>query len=299
MDKQGKPGLPPAKIVVGLGEILWDVLPDGRAVGGAPANFVFHTAALGAEAILVNSVGEDANGTELIRRMEEEALSTEYIYRDAQHPTGTVTVRLDESGVPDYTIHEGAAWDFIPWTDSCGELAKRAGAICCGTLAHRSPVSRRTLRRFLESVGKNTVKVVDVNLRQHYYSKELLEQLLSDADIVKLNEVEFCRISSLFFLAGTETERLERLLERFSLQLIALTKGGRGSRLKTPEKDSTLAGEEITAVDTVGAGDAFAASLVLDWIQGLDLDLIHKRADAIAATVCLNKGAWVRSKAPA
>ncbi len=281
-------------VVVGVGEVLWDLLPTGRQFGGAPANFAFHAAMLGAEAHVVSAVGNDSLGREILDRLDGLGIHREHVAVDDRHPTGTVSVELDNHGKPSYVIHEGVAWDFIPTTPTLLDLARLADAVCFGSLAQRSEVSRATLRKFLSATSQHCLKVFDINLRQHYYGLEIIEAGLTASDVLKLNDEELPVVAGLLSLRGDEDRLLRLLLERFSLRLIALTKGSRGSVLASLSGTSVHPGVPTTVVDTVGAGDAFTAAVVMGLLDGRDLDAINQRANLLASRVCGEAGATPR-----
>jgi fructokinase len=278
-------------LVVGLGEILWDLLPGGKVLGGAPANFAYHAAALGARGAVVSAVGADALGTEILDKLSSLRLNISHVNVDPDRPTGTVAVRLDGAGVPSYVIHEGVAWDYISQTDSALELARRADVVCFGTLGQRSPVSRATIRQFLASTRPEALRVFDINLRQHFYDVEVIRESLANANMLKLNDQELPVVAHLLELPPAEQPALTGLLAQFPLNLIALTRGPHGSSLYTRESHSSYPGVSGELVDTVGAGDAFTAALVMGWFHGHDLDRINATANRVASYVCSQPGA--------
>jgi fructokinase len=277
--------------VVGLGEVLWDMLPSGRRPGGAPANFAFHAMCLGADAAPVSAVGEDGLGDELLALLEKAGLDTGFVARDPDHPTGTVDVRLEGPGAPEYTIHENAAWDHIPFTPRLEELARGTRAACFGTLARRSPVSAASVFAFLEAMPAGGLRLFDVNLRQGYYGAETVHEGLVRAEALKLNDAELPELRRLFSLPGTTDAALSALIDGYRLKFAALTLGEKGSRLVGPEFDSFLPAPTVRIADTVGAGDAFAAALAVGWLDGLPVDAIHENAVRIASFVCTRQGA--------
>jgi len=277
--------------VVGLGEILWDLLPDGKQLGGAPANFAYHAMALGAESHPVSAVGDDAPGAEILARLGDEGLDTRTLAVLPGLPTGMVTVQLDERGVPGFIIHENTAWDHIPFSPDLATLAGRTDAVCFGTLAQRSEESRETIRRFLESTPPGCLKIFDVNLRQRYYSKEMIVKSLSRSDVLKCNDGELPVLSALLRIGGSETDILNRLLVLHGLKLVALTMGEKGSRLVTPHADSFLEAPKLRVADTVGAGDAFTAALAMGLLAGNPIRTLHENATRLASFVCMQKGA--------
>lgn len=279
-------------LVVGIGELLWDLLPDGRQMGGAPANFAFHAQALGASSAIVSAVGDDRSGREILEELGRRGLERSGIAVVSGAPTGTVTVALDAGGIPHYTIHEGVAWDVLPWTAGLGDLAARADAVCFGSLAQRSPVSRTTIGAFLDATGPDCLRVLDLNLRQAYFSRETVHGLLGRATVLKLNDDELATVAGMLSFPGPESRVLAALLEAYPLSLIALTKGPSGSRLFGRGVDIIDPGHPIETADTVGAGDAFTAALVAGMLRRKGWEEIGERANRVAAFVCSRKGAW-------
>ena len=277
--------------LIGLGEILWDMLPNGKQLGGAPANFAYHAQALGGQGVVVSCVGDDDFGREIFARLHTLNLDSRHIAMDPEHPTGTVTVVLDAKGVPSYTIHEGVAWDYIQPSDGMMALAQQANAVCYGSLCQRSPVSRETIRQFLGATGKECVRIFDINLRQQYYSREIIDSLLELSNVLKLNDEELPVVADILGIAGEETAILSQLVQRYSLQLIALTRAFAGSKLFSANEDYSHAGYEVEVADTVGAGDSFAAVVALGLLQGDTLEYINERANRIASFVCTQNGA--------
>ncbi len=285
-------------VIAALGEVLWDMFPGGKQPGGAPANFVHQALRLGADALLVSRVGRDAAGDELLACLKAQGIPSVYISRDSLHPTGTVLVSLDESGQPDFVIQQNVAWDFIPWDFELSALAARVDAVCFGSLCQRNRDSRSTVERFLNATSESCVRIFDVNLRQDFYTTEILHRSLEQATQLKLNTDELSVLSQVLFLSGTTEHRLNQILERFSLQLVALTRGQEGSLLVTPGRSSEHPGFPVNVVDTVGAGDAFTAALVMGQLQHQDLDEINRNANRVAGQVCSHKGAWTPLDSP-
>ena len=277
--------------LVGLGEVLWDMLPSGPQLGGAPANFAYHAAALGGEGAVASCVGSDELGRAILARLDSLGLDRTAVAIDAAHPTGTVTVELDEAGRPQYTIHENVAWDFISFSDSLVHLAARADAVCFGSLAQRSPGSRQTIEEFLDHTLKACLRIFDINLRQSFYSRQVLEGSLERCDVVKLNDEELPVVAGLLDLGGDEHDALAALLKRYPLRLAVLTKGSAGSVLLSPRGRSQMDGQQVRVVDTVGAGDAFTAAVAMGLLEGADLAMLHRRACRLAAYVCTQAGA--------
>ena len=279
-----------APLIVGVGEILWDMLPTGKALGGATTNVVVHAAALGARGAAASCVGDDDLGREILNCVEEAGLDRQFIAVDPIHPTGTVTVEIDSAGKPTFTIHEDTAWDAIPYSESLAALAAEANAVCFGSLAQRSETSRKTISRFLSEAG-SALRVFDINLRQHYYSAEIIDSSLQETDVCKLNDEELPVVADLLSLAGERSRALKDLVERFDLRLIALTCGAQGSVLVTPAESSSRPASKVDVVDSVGAGDAFTAAVAVGLLAGWDLSAIHERAEQVAGYVCTQAGA--------
>ncbi len=294
----GTAGAPVHPIIAALGEVLWDLLPSGKQPGGAPANFAHHARRLGAEAVLVSRVGRDALGQELLLHLADHGMPLRFVRMDDRHPTGIVDVKLDAAGQPRFTIHQDVAWDHIAWDQSLARLARHADAVCFGSLGLRSPVSRTTIDRFLASTQDSCVRVLDINLRQDFYTVDILNLALNKATILKLNEEELERLGELFSIGGSQSHRLERLLAQYQLALIALTRGERGSVLITPQESVDHSGFPVEVGDTVGAGDAFTAALVWGWLKDWALDEIGVFANRLAADVCAHQGAWLPARHP-
>lgn len=282
---------PKPPVVVGLGEVLWDLLPAGRQLGGAPANLVHHARALGAEGVVVSRVGDDALGREILARLKAVGIDTAHVSVDREHATGTVTVELAAEGVPRFTIHENVAWDFLPSNPALAELAGRCDALCYGTLAQRSPVTRRTIRDVLALVRRGCLRVFDVNLRQRYFDAETLDALLARSDVLKINDEEVAVVTRVLGMKGDEGACIDGLFERYPLQALALTRGARGSLLARRGEQASHPGVSgVRVADTVGAGDAFTAALILGLLRGHALDTINDAANQIAAYVCTRPG---------
>ena len=278
--------------IVGLGEILWDMLPAGKQLGGAPANFAYHSHALGAKGVVVSCIGDDELGREILDQLDGLDLDSQYIAMDKAHRTGTVTVKLDANGVPDFTIHENVAWDFIPLEAGLLELAARADAVCFGSLCQRLDVSRDTVRRFLKETKPDCLGIFDINIRQSYYSKDIVHKMLETSNVLKLNEDELPLVAELLDIKGSETEVLAELVARYELRLVVLTKGAEGSRLYGKDGDSVCEGiapEKIA--DTIGAGDAFTAAVAVGLLNGNGLEQINAHANRVASFVCSQNGA--------
>ena len=292
-------------VVVGIGELLWDVFPDGRReLGGAVANLAYHASLLGDRGILASSVGRDANGDDLIGRLRALGVDGRYLQRDAEHPTGTVDVALTD-GVPSYTIHEQVAFDHPRLDSGWRELAARTDAVTFGTLAQRTPAAAAVIGAFVAACPPHCVRLFDVNLRQHFWSAEVLDASLEAATAVKLNDEELpLAVGALGMPAGDEPAMLAALLERYRLHAACLTRGARGCLLAAAAAAGTDAalptgaariaeqpGISVPVADTVGAGDAFAAALLYHLLRGADLQRTAAAANRYAAFVATRRGA--------
>ncbi len=281
-----------APVIAGIGEVLWDVFPDAAHFGGAPANFACHAASLGAEAWMVSAVGTDELGDRALDALRERGVECGHVARDPRHATGRVLVALDAAGVAAYEFAADTAWDHLAWSGDLAALAGRCDAVCFGTLGQRSPVSRETIRRFVEATPQTTLRIFDVNLRQHFYDAETIRASLQIATALKLNDDELPIVAELCGLrASTPREMLIELATTFDLRLAALTRGPRGSLLIAGSAEDDCPAPSTKVVDTVGAGDAFTATLAIDFLHGLPLAEINHHANAVAAFVCSQKGA--------
>ena len=285
------------KKVVGLGEVLWDHLPERTCLGGAPANFAYITTLMGDQGIVASRVGEDSPGLEALRRMEELGLNIDYVQTDRKHPTGTVRVQLDENGLARFEIAHPVAWDSLERTTEWQLLAQMADAVCFGSLAQRSEESRATIRGFLGATSPSTVKVFDVNLRQSYYSQEVLSDSMKLADIVKLNDEELPKIMGLNGVPHKDDlSSAQWLIRTHDLKLVCITRGGRGSLLVRSSDSSEHPGFQVHVADTVGSGDAFTAGLVHEYLQGASLGLMNEVANLVGAWVASEVGAMPAPK---
>jgi fructokinase len=282
---------PRRRRVLAIGEILWDLLPGGRQLGGAPANFAYHAHALGADARLVTRVGDDPLGHEILERLGALGVSTDLVAVDPAAPTGTVSVELLEGGQPRFTIHDDVAWDELSVTPAALDAAVHAEAVCFGTLGQRCQTSRRAIRALVAASPPTGLRVFDVNLRQAFYSREVIEASLELASVLKVNDDELPVVAQVLGLPGSPDEQVVDLAGRFDLRLVALTRGARGSRLYSRGRWADHPGLRIEVADTVGAGDAFTAALALGCLAGWDLDAINEAANELAAFVCSQPGA--------
>jgi fructokinase len=276
--------------VAGIGELLWDVLPTGKQVGGAPCNFAFHALQTGCESIVISAVGNEQSGDELLSALAVLNINCEFIQRNG-FSTGTVTVKLNESGHPTYSIHENTAWDNVELNPETESKFKELDAVCYGSLGQRNSVSAETIQRLLESVKPGCLKVFDINLRQHFYSPEIITKSLEFANILKLNDEELPVLSGIFGLTGDGKKQLEQLSNQFKLQYIVYTMGEKGSIIMRDNEFSFLGSPKVVVADTVGAGDSFTAVLVSGLLKGLPLNKVHEAATRTAAFVCTQKGA--------
>ena len=286
-------------IIVGLGELLWDLLPAGKQLGGAPANFAYITSLLGDEGIPASRLGQDALGEDAILRLRELNLPTAFIQEDEDHPTGTVQVEVDAAGQPRFEISESVAWDFLDWTPQWKMLAQQADAVCFVSLAQRAERSRATIRKFLLSAQqRNTVRVFDVNLRQNFFTAQILAESMKLATIVKLNHEELPRIMRLFELEHrSEEDSARRLLSLHGLKLICITRGNGGSLVVSAGECNVHPGFKVKVADTVGAGDAFTAALLHGYLRGTSLAQMNENANRVGAWVASQSGATPAPKA--
>ncbi|MGZ4964259.1 MAG: carbohydrate kinase family protein [Limisphaerales bacterium] len=277
--------------VVGIGEVLWDLLPAGAQLGGAPTNFAWHAHALGARSQIISRVGADDRGDEIRRRLVQMGLADKFVQMDSLHPTGTVSVELSTNGSAEYVIHEDVAWDHIAVTTQALDLVRAADAVCFGSLAQREPVSRESIQTLVSAARAEAWRIFDINLRQHYFSREVIEASLKLANVLKLNDAELPIVSKLFGAAGDVKSQIEFFAKRFGLRVVALTRGGEGSLLFQEGRWSEQGAVKVEVKDTIGAGDSFTAALCLGLLRGLDLDRINAAAIQIAGFVCGDAGA--------
>lgn len=279
-------------IIVGMGEALWDVLPEGKKIGGAPANFAYHVSQFGLESRVVSAIGEDRLGAEITENFCDKGLKQEVAV--VPYPTGTVQVELDANGVPCYDIKENVAWDNIPFTPALAELAQHTQAVCFGSLAQRNVVSRNTIHHFLDAMPEDeqTYKIFDINLRQGFYTKEIICDSMRRCNILKINDEELVTISRIFGYPGIDLQdKCWILLSKYDLKMLILTCGVNGSYVFTPGKVSFVETPKVEVADTVGAGDSFTATFISALIKGLPISDAHKLAVRTSAYVCTQNGA--------
>jgi fructokinase len=277
--------------VFGIGEVLWDLLPTGRKLGGAPANFAYHARALGADGRVISRVGDDALGKEILERLEKLGIPASGITVDPTHATGTVAVTLAPDGQPCYTISEGVAWDHLMPDPAILATVADADALCFGTLAQRCEPSRSTIRQLVAHSPQTAIRVFDVNLRQDFYSHELLDASSCLANVVKLNDAELPIVARLLGFRGTPKEQMTALLEHYQLRLVACTRGAEGSALFDGKSWCEVPGLPVKVADTIGAGDSFTAAITLGLLAGWSIENLGRIANEIAAYVCSCAGA--------
>jgi len=291
------------KTVTGIGEALWDCLPDGRKFGGAPTNFAFHCSQFGLNAWAASAIGDDALGDEILDICK--SVNLQVICPKVPYETGTVQVTLDKNGIPQYNIKQDVAWDNIPYSEALAQLAHNTDAVCFGSLAQRSPVSRNTIQRFIMDMPENSLKVFDINLRQHFYTKELIDKSLSLCNVLKINDEELVTVSQIFgWIPKDEKEfstiwksfdfkeKCRTILSKYNLHMLILTCGVDGSYVFTPDGEISEQGTpKVEVADTVGAGDSFTAAFVSSFLLGKSVKEAHKRAVEVSAYVCTQHGA--------
>ena len=278
------------RYVVGLGEALWDVLPDGKKLGGAPANFAYHAGQFGLDTIAVSALGEDKLAEETIKALEEHGLT--YLMPRVPYPTGTVQVTLSGDGIPSYEIRENVAWDNIPYTPEMTDIAKHCRAVCFGSLAQRNVTSWATIRQFLDDTPKDCLKIFDINLRQQFFTKNVIEESLKRCNVLKINDEEVVTFSHLFGYEGLDMrETCQKILSTYGLQMLVLTCGTNGSYVFTPGQMSFQETPKVEVADTVGAGDSFTGSFCAAILSGKPVAEAHKLAVQVSAFVCTQNGA--------
>jgi fructokinase len=277
--------------VIGVGEVLWDLMPDGKQLGGAPANFAYHARSLGANASVITRVGEDPLGREILQRFKEMGIADDAVQIDAIKPTGTVAVMVENGGVPQFSIRENVAWDRLAPTAAARRSVHEANAICFGSLAQRNSISRAVIQQLMAEAPDGALRIFDINLRQQYYSREVIEQSLRLANVLKLNDTEMSVLADMFELGTGPREQIQRLSRLFELQLVALTRGPQSSLLYQDARWSEQISESVKVADTVGAGDAFTATLTMGLLSKMDLEEVHGIAAQVAGFVCSHAGA--------
>lgn len=280
------------KVIVGIGEALWDMLPEGKKIGGAPANFAYHVSQFGLKSCVVSAVGDDILGKLILDNFKEKKLET--AIATVAYPTGVVQVEIDQVGVPQYVIKENVAWDNIPFTPELEELAHNTCAVCFGSLAQRNVVSRNTINRFIDAMpqDEDTLIVFDVNLLQGFFNKEILDDSMKRCNVLKINDEELITISRMFGCPGTDLQsKCWVLLDRYDLKMLILTCGVNGSYIFTSGNMTFLATPKVEVADTVGAGDSFTAAFTSSILKGLSVAEAHRKAVEVSAFVCTQNGA--------
>lgn len=275
-----------------MGEALFDCLPEGRKLGGAPANFAYHAGQFGLHSVAVSAIGDDALGHDIVAQLKEKNLPA--VLEVVPFETGTVQVTLNAAGIPEYEIKEGVAWDNIPYTDALRRLAGETCAVCFGSLAQRNPVSRQTIKSFLDDMPDDdrVLKIFDINLRQHFYSREVLEESLCKCNILKINDEELQVLANMYSWNGISMkDQCWILLARYALKMLILTCGTDGSYVFTPGAVSFQPTPRVEVADTVGAGDSFTGAFVASIIKGRSVEEAHQRAVNVSAYVCTQNGA--------
>lgn len=280
-------------IIVGLGELLWDLFPEGKQLGGAPANFAYMTSLLGDTGVVASRVGEDPLGREATQRLQRLGLQTSLLQSDAAHPTGTVKVEVDPRGQPTFEIAEGVAWDHFAWTPEWKVLAQKADAVCFGTLAQRSAASRDTIQAFLSTIRPSATRIFDVNLRQHFYSAQTVAESAKLADMIKVNHEELPIVAKLLDLPFIydDLRAAQWLREKFGTKLVCMTRGAHGSLLVGAGEISDHPGYRVHVADTVGAGDAYTAALVYHYLRGASVPTMNEAANRMGSWVASQTGA--------
>lgn len=278
------------KLVVGIGEILWDILPGKKQPGGAPANFAYHASQLGADGRIVSAIGNDDLGDELVQALDER--NQGYALERVPYATGCATVNPDTENDNRYSFTPDCAWDHLPFTSSLVELAQRTSACCFGSLAQRCPITRHAIARYIDAMPDESLKIFDINLRPPFIEPEVIRHSLNLCNVLKLNTDELDTLVPLIGLPdGSDEEQCRRLMQRFGISYVVLTQGEEGSSIFAPDESSMLPASPVDVVDTVGAGDAFTATFVVGLLSGLPLTDAHLRASDISAYVCTQHGA--------
>lgn len=279
-------------MIVGIGEVLWDVFPEGKQIGGAPANFAYHVSQFGLNSTALSAIGDDELGQEVVEVLGKKKLNC--LFPTVSYPTGTVQVTLDERGIPSYEIKEGVAWDNVPFSPEVERLARTTRVVCFGSLAQRHSVSHETIHRFLAMMPQTerSYKIFDINLRQHYYTREVLEESLRACNILKINDEELILVSKLMGFEDISVEdKCWLLLGKYNLKMLILTCGTEGSYVFSEGKVSFLETPRVEVADTVGAGDSFTAAFISSILLGRSIPEAHKRAVEVSAYVCTQSGA--------
>lgn len=280
------------KLIVGIGEALWDILPEGKKLGGATANFAYHVSQFGLNSLTISAVGHDSLGNELVDTLTQKGVN--HHIDTVPYPTGTVQVEIDQAGIPQYDIKENVAWDNIPFTPQIQDIARNTQAVCFGSLAQRSIVSRTTINQFMDAIPPENKPLIifDINLRQGFYDKGIICNSLNRCNILKINDEELVTISRMFGYPGIDLQdKCWILLGKFNLSILILTCGINGSYVFTPGNVSFLSTPKVHVVDTVGAGDSFTAAFIASLLKGKSIKEAHRKAVETSAFVCTQPGA--------
>ena len=278
------------RFVVGLGEALWDVLPEGKKLGGAPANFAYHAGQFGLDTIAISALGEDELAEETIKALKEHGLN--YLMPHVPYPTGTVQVTLSGDGIPAYEIKENVAWDNIPYTPEMAEIARNCRAVCFGSLAQRNVTSWATIRQFLDDTPEDCLKIFDINLRLQFYTKDVIEESLKRCNILKINDEELVVIKRMYGYDDLDMRGIcEKMLAEYGLKMLVLTCGTNGSYVFAQGLTSFQETPKVTVADTVGAGDSFTGSFCAAILNGKAMEEAHRMAVKVSAFVCTQNGA--------
>lgn len=276
--------------IIGIGEVLWDMFPEGKVLGGAPANFAYHVSQFGFSGCAISAIGKDALGEEIVESLKTKKLKNSMSL--TSFPTGTVRVTLTGNGVPSYEICEDVAWDNIPFTSELETLAKSAKAVCFGSLAQRSKVSYETITRFLDLVPADSYKIFDINLRQKFFTKELIHSSFERCNVLKINDEEVVVVANLFGWTNLDEMAVcKRIFDEYDLKILVLTRGTNGSYVITRDEVSFLETPKVKVVDTVGAGDSFTGAFVAGLLEGFAISKAHRLAVDVSAFVCTQQGA--------
>ena len=278
-------------LIIGLGEALWDMLPEGKKLGGAPANFAYHAGQFGLDTVAISALGEDKLADETIEALEQNGLK--YLMPRVPYATGTVLVTLTGEGIPTYEIKENVAWDNIPFNDEIKAAAKNCRAVCFGSLAQRNIVSRQTIQQFLDATPEDCIKICDINLRQQFFSKEILEESFKRCNILKINDEELVVVTRMFGYQELDDAKIcEKMVKEYNLQMLVLTCGTNGSHVFTADgKHSFQPTPKVEVADTVGAGDSFTGSFCAAILNGKPVEEAHRIAVEVSAYVCTQNGA--------
>lgn len=278
--------------IIGIGEVLWDCFEDGKVLGGAPCNLAYHVHAFGHRGALLSRVGTDEAGDQIIESLTRLGLPTDLVQRDREHPSGVVLVKLDDAGVPEFTIVEDVAWDYLVAGDAWVAAAHAADAVCFGTLAQRNAAGREAIRRVLDAAAKGGALIVcDLNFRQHFYSRGVLADSLARSSVLKLNDSEVVELRRMLGGPADEEQFVRALMSDHNVHLTCVTRGADGCTLYSPDDTVAAPVPPTSVVDTVGSGDAFTAGLIIKHLDGRPLGAIAQAANLLGAFVATRRGA--------